>query len=277
MSFTDDADPVRSDQSDEGGESTGTPYDEYLNRIPEEAREAATEAFRAWDANYTRRQQEAAEYRSRWQPFENASTEDLQWGLDMNRAARENPQAVWEWAQQYARDNNLVQSPAPEQPSQELTYEQWAAQQEEQSLNTRLESMLNPIMQRLEQYDQRYQEQEQQRQIQQAQDYLQHQMDGLKREHPDAFQKLGDIEPEQMIETLSGKYIESDPEHAIPRAFAEWQSIISQVSKSYAEGKLNQPSVPESGAAAPAGNEAPKTLAEASSQALEQIRAWHRA
>ena len=51
-----------SDETGTAPEGQGqSPYHDYLERIPEDARGVAEEAFRAWDANTTRQFQEAAQ------------------------------------------------------------------------------------------------------------------------------------------------------------------------------------------------------------------------
>src|ERR1035437_4068795 len=54
----------------QGDQSNSSPYAEYLVRLPEEVRGDVEPVFRDWDAQTTRKFQDAAEYRKQWEPLE---------------------------------------------------------------------------------------------------------------------------------------------------------------------------------------------------------------
>src|ERR1035437_4782758 len=54
----------------QGDQSNSSPYAEYLDRLPEEVRGDVEPVFRDWDAQTTRKFQDAAKYRKQWEPLE---------------------------------------------------------------------------------------------------------------------------------------------------------------------------------------------------------------
>ena len=272
MSVTDPAaDPVQPEDAGQGGEGTGgTPYAEYLDRIPEDARGVAEEAFRAWDANYTRHQQEASEYRNQWEPFEQAgirqyTPDHLSWALQVAQAAQNDPAALRTWLDQ---THGPLAPPEPTQPQAD----EFGFQDPQQQLNALLEQRLAPFQQQMEQLAQWREAQEQQAALQSGQQVIDQQFGEIEAKH-------GKLDPEtrELVEAIATtKYADTDPMNAIPRAYRDYEAFVNQVEKRTLQGKVDQPKPPE-GAGPP--NSAPEkvtTLAEAGALAREQLRAAFR-
>lgn len=258
---TDPVEPVQPAPG-QGEPASGTPYDEYLSRIPEAVRSDVEPVFRDWDANTTRKFQEAATYRDSWKPFEDLGVQkrdpnEVQWAMQFVDALQ-NPKAIADWYATYAQENGITQ-----QQQQEPEYVDPAVTQ---MLEQQLSTQLGPVARQLQELSEWRTAQETQAREAQAMSEIKSQMSELKARHPDEFN-------EQMVEKLIPNYIESDPKNAVSRAFADWQAIRSQVERDTLQGKVNTPPGAESGGSAAGGPEPAKTLAEAAAQAMEQLRA----
>jgi hypothetical protein len=87
----DDAQPAEG----QGSEATGSPYDSYLQSVPNEAREAAEQWFRDTSKGLDAKLQEAAEFQKEWEPFQQVQ--------EYLAPFKENPQQLAElvaWQQQ---------------------------------------------------------------------------------------------------------------------------------------------------------------------------------
>lgn len=280
MSFADpeQADPVQPEgEGQGGGGDAGTPYADYLNRIPEEVRGQVEPVFKDWDSNVTRRFQEASEYRKAWEPYEAAGVNQydpdaVKWALEFHQAATQNPQAIKQWyLEQYGPQHGLLDEPQQQAPQQQDPFYQDpngfqdpTAQQIEQILQQRLA----PLEQKLGQYDQRWEQQEEQARIAEAQQYIQGQLGELKEKHPGEFTR----EAEGYVEALTSRYIDTDPLNAVPRAWADYQALKNQIQKSTLQEKVDQPKPPEGGGPPNAAPE-PVKFADAGQLAREQLRA----
>lgn len=259
------ADGVQPDDGQGAEGSPASPYQEWLDRIPEEAREHVEPVFRDWDSNVTRRFQEAAEFRKSWEPYEELGVkqrtpEEVQWDLQIAQAARDNPQALREW---------LDQTYGPSTPQQQAETLEAYVDPTIQQLEQILTSKLSPLEQRLQAFSQWQEQQEFAQRRAEADRFVEGQMKELEQKHPTEFNR-------QAIEKLVVQYIQNDPRNAVPRAFADWQAIRGQIEKDTLQGKLNQPKPAEGGGMVNAAVDAPKTLAEAGAAALEQIRQANR-
>lgn len=251
--------PVQPDEG-QGGESGGSPFQEYLDRIPEEARDTAEEAFKAFDANTTRKFQEAAEYRKNWEPFEQLgvnqrSPEEVQWGLQF-RDALDNPAAIKQWYEDYAKENNLTE--------QEQVY---VDPDVETLVQQRLQEQLGPVSQQLADVLQ-WRETETQRQAEaQAQGFIESELSKLETEDGFDREKVDMFIPRHM----------DDPENAVRLAWQDYKTLRGQIEKDQLQAKLNQPLAAESGGSANGTPDAPANAGEAmklaSARALEQLRA----
>jgi len=269
VSFTDPVDDVQPQGQGEADTTTDAPYQEYLNRIPEEAREQAESAFREWDANQTRRFQDAAEFRQRWEPYQDTGIaslppEEVQ-QLVQFRGALSDPQAIQQWYQQYAAQAGLTEPQAPPQEPYDPYQEQDPYGGGFDGIDQVLANRLGPIEQRLERFAQWQEQQDHAARVAEAENYVQGQLEELKQKHPEEFN-------EQAIEKLVVQYIETDPRNAVQRAFADWQGIRSEIERQTLQAKANTPPAAEGGGYADTNPEEIKTLAQAAEIAKAQIR-----
>lgn len=254
-------DPVQPDPGQGGESQSGSaPWADYLDRIPEDAREAASEAFKDWDAQTTRRFQDAAEYRKNWEPFEELGVNqrdpgDVEWGMQFVDAL-EDPQAIKQWYEEYAKQHNLTGQEQQEQPYVDPDTQSYLEQQ--------FQGQLGPIAQQLADLAEWRQQQEQSAREQAAQANINSQLDALKSE--DGFDR-------SKVEMFLPRHINADPDNAVRLAWEDYTSLRSQLQKEALQGKLDTPPAAEAGGVAGTFPEQPKTLAEARVQALEQLRA----
>lgn len=269
MALPDDAPNVQPDTSGQGeGGTPDTPYAEYLNRIPEEVRSQVEPIFKEWDSNVTRRFQDASEFRQQWEPYQplgvtDLSPDEVAWALQFRQAAVNNPDAIRQWYDEYAQTHGLAAANAAVEQAQ--TQQSGEFDYVDPNLAA-LKEQLSPMQQQLEQINAWRMQQEQAARVQEAERFISHQMDELKTKHPDEFNQAA-------VERLLPQYIETDPQHAVQRAFADWQSIRAQIERDTLQSKVNAPPPAESGGAANSAPEQIRTMADASRFALEQLRA----
>jgi len=279
LSFTDPtADPVQPDPGQGEPGTSDAPYAEYLNRIPEDARGQVEPIFKEWDANTTRRFQEHSEYRKTWEPYEQAGVqqhnpESVQWALQFLQAAETNPQAIQQWFDAYAQERGLTPAQAAEQVAQDPGTFGDPYGDQSQQLSELLKQQLSPLQQQLEQMTQWREQQETAVREQEAQRFIHGQMDELRSKHPSEFTK----EAEGYVEAFLSKYIESDPRNAVPRAWADYQTLVNEISKQVLQPKADAPAAPESGGAPDVTPKPIKTLKEAEAVALARLREANRA
>jgi hypothetical protein len=262
--------PVDGAQPDEGQgtPATDAPYAEYLNRIPEQVRGDVEPVFKDWDANVTRKFQEHSEYRKGWEPYEQIgvnqfSPDEVSWALQF-RQALENPQAIQQWYEAYAQQNGLTVEQAQAETAQFLD----GSYQDPDTANLiqkQLEQALGPIQQQLEQITGWREQQELAAREQQAMRMIEGQINELKARHGDEFN-------EKAVEQLVAQYIDTDPQNAVSRAWADYQALVNQISAGVLKSKAQAPSTPETGGAADGAPEPIRSLADANRIALEQIR-----
>ncbi len=265
--IADDAQPPEGQDAPAGGQ--GSPYQEYLDRLPEEVRGQVEPVFRDWDASTTKRFQEAAEYRRQWEPYEQAGlnqipAQDAPFLAEFYTAMQQNPQAISQWYQQYAEQNGLT----PQQAA-ELEQQAYVDPDMQALLEQQFQQRLGPISQQLEQLSQWQQQQDAAAREAEAMRSIEGQLSELASKHGDGFSREG-------VEKFVAQYIETDPSHAVERAFADYQSLVAAIEKGYVSKKLAQPAAPESGGQAATGAEPLKgtskdILQQAAARAREQL------
>lgn len=97
------------------GAASGSPYGEYLSRIPEEQRGVVEPVFKDWDANVTRRFQEASEFRRQWEPYGDLGLTEydpgyLQQLLQLGQLFNDQD-SYKEWLQLQAQEAGLLEAP----------------------------------------------------------------------------------------------------------------------------------------------------------------------
>ncbi len=97
----------------------------------------------------------------------------------------------------------------------------------------------------MEQFSSLFEQQDQQRREAEALNLIDGQVSALEKEHNGG--NRFDEETREILNTLAGRYIESDPMNAIPRGWQDYQKLINSVEKNALNGKVNQPAPAESG------------------------------
>lgn len=262
------ADPVQPEEGQGETGTTDTPYAEYLERIPEDQRGTVEPIFKEWDGNTTRRFQESAEFKRTWEPYaelgvNQLNPDEVRWLMQF-RDALSSPQTIQEWYETYASQHGLQgQQAAVSDPNAGL--DEFGFPDPNAQLESLLKEQLGPVQQQLQALDAWREQQESTVRLAEAERYVQGQVADLKAKHPDEFN-------EAAVERLVAQYIDTDPQHAVQRAFADWQAIRSQIERETLQSKVNTPPGAEYGGTADGAPMEIKTLADASRIALEQLR-----
>lgn len=255
-------------QPSEGQAGTGAPdvpYQEYLNRVPEEVRGDIAPIFHDWNSAANRRFEEHAQYRKQWEPWEQAGLnqyqpQDVQGALELLN----DPQRLREWADQTYGPAQAQQQPQqPQDPYQEL-YQDPVQQ---------LDERLKPILDRIEQFDQRWQQMEQQQQQAHVASVIESEIAKLREQHGSSLPEKVDLD--DIIHRFSQPHLQpgADPAQVVQNAWQDFQALQNQLSTHAIQQKVDQPRTPVTGGEADLSVEKPKSLAEANKAALEMIRA----
>ena len=244
-------------QPEQGQGESGGVFDSYLENVPEEHREPVMQYLKDAERNVNTRLQEAGELRKQWEPYQdtgitNLSPEEAKWMADF-RPLLDDPQALQAWYQAYAQEAGIADQ---------------NGYQPEPDVTQLMQQQLDPIMQELNGLREWRDAQEQHAREQQAQQTIQQQISDLKEKH-------GDF-PVDQVEKFVAQYIESDPEHAIEKAYADWQALVSQTEKQLVSQKMGQPPAAESGGRADSTPEAltgPDALKKAAELARQRLQA----
>lgn len=260
----------------QGEEGTGgAPYQEYLDRIPEQVRGDVEPIFKEWDANTTRRFQEHAEFRKQWEPYQESGIQKLdpeaaQWASTFYQAL-DNPQAIQQWYQEYAQQHGLDQAQSqPAEPEPDFSdlggFEDPTAQ-----FQKLLDQRFGPLTQKLDEFAQWRQTLEQGAREAQAREQIDRQLAELASKHPDRF----DDNAKEALEALLPGFIEQDPRNAVSNAWSALEKILNHNEKQVLQRKASL----TGGGGEPGGlpnstpDQAPQSLDEAGKQAREAIRA----
>ncbi len=256
------------------GQGDQSLYSEYLDKIPEDARDIALEAFKSFDANTTRKFQEAADYRKGWEPFEelgvkDRNSEEVRWALNFVDAAfgegTKNPQEIQRWFDEYAKENGLTKA------EQNQLEQEYIDPNIESLVEERLQKALGPVAQQLQDLTGRWTAEDQRRAEAEAASKIESQLEDLKAKNPDTFDR-------GLVEKFVANHMD-DPENAVQKAFDDAVAIVNQIQKDTLQGKANQPPAAESGGSANGTPEPPpkgEALKHANAQALEMLRAANR-
>ncbi len=248
----------------QGGASGGTPYAEYLDRIPEELRPQVQPVFQEWDANVTRRFQDLSAAGKRWEGFEQAGLHEydpqsLSQLVQFAQMAEQDPAAYAEWLRGQAESAGLLTQQS--QPSSDDSYVDPALQK---LIQEQLEQRLGPVQQQLQNVSTWQQQQEFSRAQQAEADRIQQRLDQLRDEH-------GEF-PVDFVEKLTANYVTSDPQNAVDRAFGDYQRLRADIEKGVFASKLDQPATPEITGAPHSAPEPVTTLKQAEEIAIQRLR-----
>lgn len=247
MSITDpsNADDVQPEGQGDGG-TQGAPYQEYLDRIPEEVRGDVEPVFKDWDGNVTKRFQEQAEFRKQWEPLADTgvnqlSPEQVSYAVQLFQAM-DDPSVMQPWIEAYVQQHGLTLAQQQAAAAEASAVDEFGYQDPQQQLEKLLEERLGPLSQQLQQFGSRFEQQDQQARESEALDYINGQVKVLETEHG-AF----DDKTKELLNTLAGRYIESDPMNAIPKAWGDLQQWRNDVEKSALQAKVDAPTPAETG------------------------------
>lgn len=245
----------------QGGASEGTPYSEYLDRIPAELRDQVEPVFKSWDSNVTRRFQELSSAGRRWEPFEQAGLhqydpQSLQQLVEFAQMAESNPEAYTSWLREQASAAGLLSTQQDED-----TYIDPAI---EKLVEQRFEKQFGPLQQQVQQFQSWQQQQEMARAQQQHTEQINTRLDELARQH-------GEF-PRPAVEKFISNYIDSDPQNAVDRAFGDYQQLVADIEKQVFASKLSQPGTPETSGTPDAHAQPITSLRDAAAIATERLR-----
>lgn len=267
-------DAVQPDDGQGGRDTSETPYAEFLNRIPEEVRGDVEPVFKDWDANVTKRFQDASEYRKSWEPYEQAGVNKydpaaVEWALQFYEAQQSNPQAIQEWFQAYAQQHGLEAAQQAAARLEQPSVDEFGYTDPAQQLEQMLAQRLTPFEQQLQQLTQTFQQQQEQQAIQAAQAQIEGQLQELADKHPGEFNR-------EWVEKLLLNHIDTNPEQAVTLAWQDYQALRNQLEKSVFEKKANDPSPAEGGGLPDVNPEKITTFAQAKEIALQTLRNQNR-
>lgn len=266
MSYTEpSADAGQPDQGQAADATPSVPYQEYLDRVPEEVRGDIAPIFHDWNSGINRRFEEHATYRKQWEPYEQKGlsqypAETLEWAVQ----TLQNPQQAREWLdQQYGP----AAQPEPQAAPQE-SYGEFVDPTQQ------FDQKLDPILQRLEKFEQRWQEQERQQQEARIQSEVDAEIAKLKELHGNTLPEKVREDFSNLIETFGSRHAVpgASPAQIVAKAWADVQALANQFGTAALQQKVDQPQTPVTGGEADLTPDEPKTLAEARKIALEQLR-----
>lgn len=234
-----------------------TPYGEYLGRLPEEVRGDVEPIFKEWDANVTKRFQEAADFRKQMEPYaelglSDVPKEDVENLLALRELAANNPEGFDEWLRDAAMERGL------------LNNNPYAEDENPFAMDDEPISELDPLMSKLNELEQWKEQQEYESRVSEAMKVVEKQVEEAQTKYPD-------VSPE-LAEQFLAAYAESDPENAVELAYESAQKWISQIQQGMVKDKLEQPESAESGSKADAAPEDIRDFATASQAALARLK-----
>lgn len=237
--------------TDQGGDSGGL-YD--LNSVPEDYRPHVEKIAKEIDANVTRKFQEAAQYKSQWEPYEQLGIneyepEQLEQLLTFAEIAND-PDSFKEWWTNVGNEYGFM-----EQNDDVDDIDVDDDNDPAELVEALLEEKLGPLYQK-------ELEREEQARIAEAEEMIDREVAALKEQH-------GDFN-EDIIYKLALAHEGND---AIQKAFQEYQELVSNTEKQTVTDKSNPPVVPEGPGAANTNQNVPTNFDEASAMAKERMKA----
>src|SRR5437899_681924 len=142
----DDAQP----DEGQGSEAIGSPYDSYLQTVPDEARSAAEDWFRDTSKGLDAKLQEAAELKKALGPYQqveglsNYQPDQLQELLGWHQQIVSSPEAYQQWLAQEAEQAGFTKAEAEELQDAEATGE-LTPEAVQKIIDERVQQALGPI------------------------------------------------------------------------------------------------------------------------------------
>lgn len=239
-------DPSQQTQERESDNSAGL-YDKYLDRFPESLRPVATEVFKDWDAQTTKRFQDLHSQYEPWKPLaEEFAPEEVAQAIALAQALESNPQ---EFVEAVAKAYNIT----PAQAAQAIADEQGVAGLEEQEQQ---QYVSDPRIEQMEQALHKMAEimfQERQQQTFQQEDALLDQtMSALKQQH-------GDFDEEFVLTKIANGV---DPAQAVAQYNAAVEAALAR------RNSIEAPTVMGSGGGLPTAQTSVSQLSSQDTQKL---------
>ena len=244
----------------------GSIFDPYLQSVPEgwdsapqgTPREIVSQYLKDAEKNVNSKLREAADLQTRFGPYKDIDLsavppQQLSQVLEFVQQVGSSPEAYQEWLRAEAEAAGILQ--------QEQQQEQQEAEPElEAYIQQRIENALNPLQQRLSQYDERFSANDQAAAQHEMETHIESTLGKLEAEHG----KLTDEQQEAVL--ALGEQVQTDD--WVEQGFAKYQALTGQAQASFVAGKAAQPSpaLRTGGQAAPAK---PKSFADVREQALE--------
>lgn len=231
------------------------PYGEYLDKLPEDIRESVEPVFKEWDANVTKRFQEAADFRKTWEPFQDLGLtdvprEELENLIALRELAESNPDGFDAWLRDTAMERGILgQEGMDDDPFAE---------------DPMSNDQLDPMMSKLQELEQWKEQQEYESRVSEAMKVVEQQVKDASEKYPDV--------PQDLAEQFLSSFAESDPENAVNLAYEAAQKWIAQIQQGMVSDKLAQPESAESGSRADGSPEDIKDFQQASAQALARLK-----
>lgn len=144
--MTDDAQP------DEG--QGGSPFDSYLQTVPDDARQAAESWFKDTSKGLNSKLEEGAEFRKQWEPYSQIDNLPPPDQLEELLSFLGNEEAVDQWVAQQAEAKGFSKAEAQEMGEEALLREEGLSEQKIQEIiDQRAQEQLQPFEQRLEEME----------------------------------------------------------------------------------------------------------------------------
>jgi hypothetical protein len=142
----------------QGTEDTGSPYDSYLQTVPDEARGAAEQWFRDTSKGLDAKLQEAAELRQTWEPFQQVQDtltqydpEQLSQLLAWHQQVTADDGAFKAWITQAAQEAGLTLAEAEAQVEQQVQDGEITPERIQELAQAAAQERIGPIEQQLTQ------------------------------------------------------------------------------------------------------------------------------
>lgn len=255
------ADDVQTPEGVQGADAADSGlYD--LDSVAPEIKEQLLPHLKAIEGNVTKRFQEYAADRQKWQPYADLGVSDvppetLQELLDFAKMANDPAQGDQfnSWLQRVSQERGLT----PAEESEEL--DDLSPDKIQQLIAEQVSEQTKPIQEQ-------FQKQEQLQREQKAEADISQQLEKLRGDNPDLPEGAEDA-----IVRLSYSFADEDPD-PIAKGFAEYKALIGVGEKGLFAQKSNQPQTPEGGGPASTADTKVSSFGDPrlKAQAIERLR-----
>jgi hypothetical protein len=244
-----------------GGES---PYDSYLQSVPEQAREAAEAWFKDTSKGLDAKLNEAAEFQKTWEPYKNAldpqayPPEQLSELLAWHKQVTSSDEAFKEWLGGAAKEAGLTQAQEDALETAEETGE-LSKEDIQKLIDERADAKVGPLAEQLS-------ELQNERQINALEQDIRGRMTALEDEHKVKFSE----EQKAVIFDL-GKDAPDDADW-VKDGYDRYMAIVAAGQKDFVDGKAKMPGSPIKGGGGEERLKSPTDIKEVEAQAKERMR-----